>query len=665
MSDYDPSRDEDTKVISLPVTEKSVREISKPPGDTGVVVLPDGTKPVKMGSGEVTGILGEGGMAIVYEIWNEQLGVKRAVKLLRPNSTQENKDRFEKEMKVTAQLDHPNIIDIHYVGEWNGLPYIEMEMIDGISLSELIRRQGKLPLEVCTAIAIIVSRALDYTHHHEYKVSNQSYTGLLHRDLKPGNILFSREGIVRLTDFGVATPTDVAPSTSSGKVIGSMQYLAPEQLEEDDVDPRADIFSLGCILYEMFTGERTFPDRNITRLVRKRLKNEFRPLASFDLPIPAKLDRLVNECLHLNINKRPQDISDVLIELEKIHENLTLRSPEQVIAAYARGESFEEDTFLTQRKIPARLVAGIALITFSVVALGVYLFIRIPRSSDNGSLSGTVTADVKKVETKKKPQGQRIQQQVKKRDWPDLRRASQPERPEKTVTPNARKRIVHDKNVALTRKPRKSIYEKSSPKATTATSQTRKSAKDITVQGKRSDTKLDKMLRKYTTGDVITVLKAEDAVKNYTTVLDIYNALPRAKASSKEARLLKHRALVGMNKVNKSYFDNNHINDGEFYLSKAKFLFGSRQYQRAIWILGIIKTAPTVLINKRVLYKEVLYYSAKCQTAILENNPTPEKQKTAQQSWFKVKSEFRGNQSHSYFVEANNEIRRLSKINIE
>ncbi len=665
MSDYDPSRDEDTKVISLPVTEKSVQEISKPSGDTGVVVLPDGTKPVKMGSGVVTGILGEGGMAIVYEIWNEKLGVKRAVKLLRPNSTQENKDRFEKEMKVTAQLDHPNIIDIHYVGEWNELPYIEMEMIDGISLGELIRRQGKIPLEVCTAIAIIVSRALEYTHHHEYKVNNQSYTGLLHRDLKPGNILFSREGIVRLTDFGVATPTNVAPSTSSGKVIGSMQYLAPEQLEEDDVDPRADIFSLGCILYEMFTGERTFPDRNITRLVRKRLKNEFRPLASFNLPIPAKLDRLVNECLHLNINKRPQDISDVLIELEKIHENLTLRSPEQVIAAYARGESFEEDTFLTQRKIPARLIAGIALITFSVVALGVYLFIRIPRSSDRELLSGTVAADVKKVETKKKPQGQRVQQQVKKRDWQDLRKASQSERLEKTVTPQARKRIVRDKNIALIRKPPESIYEKSSPKATMASSQTRNSAKDITARGKRPDTMLDKMPRGRFADDVIAALKAEDAADNYTAVLDIYNTLPRAQASTKEARLLKHRALVGMNKVNKSYFDNNHINDGEFYLSKAIFLFKSRQYQRAIWILGIIKTAPTVLINKRVLYKEVLYYSAKCHTAIFENNPTPEKQKTAQQSWFKVKSEFRGNQSHPWFLKANNEIRRLSKIEFE
>ena len=223
MPEYDPARDDDTKIISI----KSSGEID----ESTMVILPDGTKQVPMGSGIITGILGEGGMSIIYEIWNEQLGVKRAVKLLRPNSSQENKERFEKEMKVTAQLDHPNIIDIHAVGDWNNLPYIEMEMVSGISLEELIRRQGALPLLVCTSIGIIVCRALDYTHHHQYKINEETFTGLLHGDLKPGNILFSREGVIRLTDFGVATPTEVSKSSSNGKVMGSMQYLSPEQIE--------------------------------------------------------------------------------------------------------------------------------------------------------------------------------------------------------------------------------------------------------------------------------------------------------------------------------------------------------------------------------------------------------------------------------------------------
>ncbi len=661
MSEYDPSRDEDTKVISIPVTEESVPGSSLPAQDTGVVVLPDGTKRVKMGSGVVTGILGEGGMAIVYEIWNEQLGVKRAVKLLRPNSSQENRDRFEKEIKVTAQLDHPNIIDIHYVGEWNGLPYIEMEMVDGISLSELIRRQGALPLEVCTAIAIIVCRALDYTHHHEYTVNNKKYTGLLHRDLKPGNILFSREGVVRLTDFGVATPTDVAPSTSSGKVIGSMMYLAPEQLEEDEVDARADIFSLGCIMYEMLTGERTFPDRNITRLVRKRLKNDFKPLSAFDVSVPPKLERLIHACLNSNASKRPQDIREVLNELEKIHENCTLRSPEQIITAYARGESFEDDIFLTQRKFPVRKVAGVALITFSAVALGVYLYMRTPRSEEIEAVPNT-----KRTERQQPAQRrERVRQQVTKRSLPELKNQSSPERKPQVIRQTTRNTPVRPKKRVKNIKSRKRTFEKSTTLPSGAVSKSARPPKDIGGDEKQPESLLGKLQKKYNTQDVITILKAEDAKNNYKNVLEIYQSLPRAQAMVKEARLLRHRALVGTNQVNKSYFDNNHINDGEFYLSKAKFLYSTGQYQRALWILGIIKTAPTVLINKRVLYKDVLYYSAKCHTGIFESNPTPEKQKTAQQSWFKVKSEFRNNQNHHFFVEANNEIRRLSKFKFE
>jgi len=136
MPEYDPVRDDDTKIISVASLAKAK--------EADAVVLPDGTRPVKMGSGVITGILGEGGMSVIYEIWNEQLGVKRAVKLLRPNSSKESRVRFEQEMKVTAQLDHPNIIDIHAVGEWNGLPYIEMEKVHGLSLEELIARQGAL-----------------------------------------------------------------------------------------------------------------------------------------------------------------------------------------------------------------------------------------------------------------------------------------------------------------------------------------------------------------------------------------------------------------------------------------------------------------------------------------------------------------------------------------
>jgi hypothetical protein len=127
-----------------------------------VVILPDGTKPLPLGSGTINSILGIGGMSNVYEIWNAHLEVKRAVKLLHPNYTTDSKQRFETEIKITAKLDHPNIVEIHAVGEWNGLPFIEMEKIDGVTLEKLITDRGGLPMEVCTSIGLLVGRALRY-----------------------------------------------------------------------------------------------------------------------------------------------------------------------------------------------------------------------------------------------------------------------------------------------------------------------------------------------------------------------------------------------------------------------------------------------------------------------------------------------------------------------
>jgi serine/threonine protein kinase len=130
-----------------------------------VMILPDGSKPDSLGSGTITSLLGVGGMSNVYEIWNSHLEMKRAVKLLHPNYSQESKQRFETEIKITAKLDHPNIVEIHAVGEWNGLPFIEMEKIEGVTLEKLVSDRGGLPFDVCTSIGIMMSRALRYAHN--------------------------------------------------------------------------------------------------------------------------------------------------------------------------------------------------------------------------------------------------------------------------------------------------------------------------------------------------------------------------------------------------------------------------------------------------------------------------------------------------------------------
>lgn len=652
MSNYDLSIDDDTKIIPI----QGIRENS-------VVMLPDGKQPVQMASGVICGVLGEGGMAIVYEIWNEQLGVGRAVKLLRPNSPIENIERFDTEMKVTAQLDHQNIIKIHSVGKWNGLPYIEMEMIDGMSLDEMIKKQGALPVVVCTSIAIIICRALKYTHHHEYAIKNESFTGLLHRDLKPGNILISHKGIIRLTDFGVATPTTAQDNTStSGKVIGSMKYMAPEQLDKDEIDTSADIFSLGCILYEMLTGSKTFPEQNLTKLVRKRLKNEFNPLSSFKIVMPQALNRTINNCLQLQPEKRPSDIKNVLGELTRIHRDISSKTPDEIMALYLNGESVEDSNdFPDKPHFPFLKIMAATLSIILVVGV-VLLVVNISDQKQWRTIQART-----KIST---PLKQSSRKKINiSNDKPIVSKSviSEPVVSEPVVsTPvNKEKPKVKKKKIVARKKKRIPIRTLKKQKTITTTAEPDQKVIDRVSGSDSRKSLLEKLQIQHNTQDFIVIMRKEDENKHHWNVLEICKSLPRAQANIKEARLLKHRALVALKKVNKSYFDNNHINDGEFYLSKAQYLYNARQYQRSVWILGIIKTAPTVLLNKKTLHRKVLYLMAKCNTKSFYKVLTKDKKKTAMKSWYNVKSEFRNNQKHAYFIEANKEIRNINKEIIE
>ncbi|MGM0444314.1 MAG: serine/threonine protein kinase [Fibrobacterota bacterium] len=305
-----------------------------------VVSLPDGAREIPLGSGVIKEIIGQGGSAVVYKIWNEQLGIFRAVKLLRPTASTESRDRFSREIKILAQLNHPNIINVHSVGEWNGLPYIEMDYVDGTSLEGLISEMGPFPISVVIAMGLFIARALDYTHSHKYRIHNVEYIGLLHRDLKPANVLLPKRDVLRLTDFGVASFSTVTVTNTSqtGRVTGSMQYLAPEQLGEGMVDHRSDIFSFGCILYEMITGERAFPERHVAKLVKQRVQNHYTPIARLRKKVPAVLVNLVESCMSLNPSGRPRSVKSMLTDLEEMYKRIDDRRPEAIIRSFINGE---------------------------------------------------------------------------------------------------------------------------------------------------------------------------------------------------------------------------------------------------------------------------------------------------------------------------------------
>jgi hypothetical protein len=322
----------------------------------------------QLGSGTITGELGEGGMAVVYEIWNEQLGLKRAVKVLKPDFSEEKWNRFKTEMKLMAQLDHSNIITIHSVGMWHGLPYIEMEKVDGWSLHRLIANHGALPAEVAVAVALVIARALCYTHSLEYSINGKRTVGLLHRDLKPANVLISRTGKIRLTDFGIATPVHVSMHTKEGDIVGSMQYIAPEQLDGDDVDQRADIYSFGCVLYEMLTGYQAFSDTNLSHLIPKRIENNFPPLSSYTLNVPGRLKRLVMQCMERDPRKRLSSMDDICRELGKLFSGAG--SPERIVRDFVAADKRLIDLAPVRRRAPLPRFVKVAAVLGALVAFG-------------------------------------------------------------------------------------------------------------------------------------------------------------------------------------------------------------------------------------------------------------------------------------------------------
>src|SRR5271157_462767 len=350
-------RAEDTKALELP----------------GSVMLPDGQKPVKLGSGVISSLISAGGAAIVYEVWNAELEVKRAVKLLKPDHSLESEERFRTEMKITAKLHHPNIVEIYTVGTWSNLPYIEMELIDGITLEKLVEESGGLPPEVCTSIGIMVGRALNYAHSQSYVLSGKRYVGVIHRDLKPGNIMVAKDGIAKLMDFGIAKPLTADSRTLEGMVMGTMQYLAPEQLDGKEIDVRSDIYSLGTVLYEMATGVRAFPEEKLGKLVTDKLSNNYTPLSEFSSPIPVALVGLIHHCIRTEKEKRIQNSLEFLRAICKIHKTLTLKAPEQVLEQFLANRNRGKRVVSVRRKrvpIPVLVWTAVVLVcaAFGTVA---------------------------------------------------------------------------------------------------------------------------------------------------------------------------------------------------------------------------------------------------------------------------------------------------------
>src|SRR5208337_3796867 len=303
------------------------------------MLLSSGTK---LGPYEIQSPLGAGGMGEVYRAKDTRLDRTVAVKIL-PEHLSDNPDarqRFDREARAISSLNHPNICTMHDVGHQDGIDFLVMEFLEGETLADRLLK-GPLPTELVLKYGVEICEGLERAHR----------SGVVHRDLKPGNVMLTKTG-AKLMDFGLAkaAPTGVTPAssltmtisgtsadqplTAHGTIVGTFQYMSPEQTEGKEADARSDIFALGALLYEMITGKRAFTGKSQANIVASILASEPPPISIVQPMTPPALVQVVKTCLAKDPEERFQTVHDLKLQLKWIADasSSQLAAPAQVRA---------------------------------------------------------------------------------------------------------------------------------------------------------------------------------------------------------------------------------------------------------------------------------------------------------------------------------------------
>jgi eukaryotic-like serine/threonine-protein kinase len=343
------------------------------------MALPTGTK---LGPYEIQSALGAGGMGEVYRAYDTRLGRLVAIKVLNSAliASPDLKARFEREARAISQLNHPNICTLHDVGHDGGTDFLVMEFIDGESLADRIHK-GPLPVTDLVKIGCEIADALERAHR----------AGIVHRDLKPGNVMLTKTG-AKLLDFGLAKPASVgaaasgtapllsaamtmtspsplqSPLTQQGALVGTVQYMSPEQIHGIEADARSDIFAFGAVLYEMATGRRAFEGKSQISVASAILEKDPEPIAATQPASPAALEYCVRTCLSKNPDDRFQTAHDVKLQLKWVAESRT------------------QQTAITPRKSRAWTAAVLTVALAAGAGLGAWFVSRSSRTSGGAPL---------------------------------------------------------------------------------------------------------------------------------------------------------------------------------------------------------------------------------------------------------------------------------------
>ncbi len=321
---------------------------------------------------ELKYVLGTGGMSSVYCAFDTLLERNVALKVLHDQygGDEEYVERFRREARSVAQLSHPNIVTVIDRGDEDGKQFIVFEVIEGENLKELVERGGPLPVRRALELGLQVGRALAFAHGQ----------GLIHRDVKPQNVLLNDEGRAKVTDFGIARSLDAVGHTETGTVLGTSHYIAPEQARGEQIDAQTDIYSFGVVLYELLTGELPYPGDNFLTVAMKHVNDPSPSVLDRRPDTPLRLASLIESCMAKAPADRPASMDVVVAELEACLAELDAKDGGEGTMIMKRPKPAKPARPPKQRRQRRGgfflLWALVGLLLLAVAAGGIYLATR-------------------------------------------------------------------------------------------------------------------------------------------------------------------------------------------------------------------------------------------------------------------------------------------------
>lgn len=564
------------------------------------VILPDGNDPVPLGSGVIRGMLGEGGMARVYKIWNEKLEIYRAVKLYHLTGKPELIKRFEMEMKISANLCHPNIIQIHSTGEWNGLPFIEMELIEGISLERLIIQNIKFPVDAVLNIGIKIADALCYAHNKQIQLYGKIYRGIIHRDLKPANILLSYSGEVKLLDFGIARPAEAGFDTISGNIVGTLPYLSPEQIDGKGIDQQSDIYSLGTVLYEMFTGEKTFPQTIVMDILKMKYIGKYKKIDTYSYGIPPGISRIVERCLNENKEKRFNSSLELRNELSKYIIKTGAVSNSEILKKLFNNSDVNKTEMYIKNMIGKKLISNWFMLG---IVIAVFIFFQVLQdynTRNNKRLAlKKPSIDSLEVNSKLNIDRNKIQQQPLE---------------------NKLKETDNDIDIRLIEKSPDGQYSELNNK-------------------KIKVTQINKLKEKYRKDDLYAIADTACKIFRFRDAIISLESLPQGHISYNKGMILLTYAYLEEDSLEKAEKISNKINslDAFFCVIMGRLELARKNEMQALEIFQLALIRSSQIRSNDYIRSESVYYTALIYDNWFISDPSSENQKNAKIAWNTLK----------------------------